>query len=100
MKAFNQAAHKECDECLPIPDARGEKESGTIKRITAEMSSQTVVHLPHSHQDVIWTASSLVFVIDISEEENISSEDDDNLEPAKAKFQMGPSVNDIDALVE
>ena len=41
-----------------------------------------------------------MLVIDISEEENISSEDDEHLEPAKAKFQMGSNVNDIDMLVE
>ena len=49
------------------------------------MSTQTVIQLPHTQRDVLWTASTLDPVVDTSEE----PEDSDELE-------IGSRVHNID----
>ena len=80
MSAFNKAACDKaaCEDCVPA------------KAPVAEGSTQTELSLPHTHRDVIWTASCLNPIVQIDLSSEASSEDDlqeEILEPPKAKFQ-------------
>ena len=98
MSSFS--AHRNCEghaskECSMV-EAAG---SPPKQARTRDASSQTNVKLPHTQNDIIWTASHLRPIIDEDEAKGDSDTDEEG-PMSKQEIKEGKSVNDIDALGE
>ena len=98
MSSFS--AHRNCEghaskECSMV-EAAG---SPPKQARTRDASSQTNVKLPHTQNDIIWTASHLRPIIDEDEAKGDSDTDEEG-PMSKQEIKEGKSVNDIDVLGE